>query len=334
MVEQVYPNIFRIEIPLPQNPLRALNSWFIRGEQRNLLVDSGFNRIECKKAMDEGLQALGVDMYYTDLLATHVHSDHAGLSGYLARPDNFLYMSENDAELVKMNASHESNWQGFHAFIYYSGLVSEGLEVALDRHPGYRYAPDGLPTLKLVEDGDLIAMGTFNWRVISTPGHTPGHISIYEPEHKILIAGDHILASITPNITTWDIELDSLGQYLESLKKIELLDIELVLPGHRQIITDCSTRIKELQLHHADRLQDVLNIIGTERKNAVQVARYMRWDLSYKDWDQFPWGQKLFATGEAMAHLLHLEAQGILQREWEGDICYFETYPPGAGISG
>ncbi len=44
MIEELYPGIFRIGVVLPGNPLRELNSYFIRGEESDLLIDTGFRR--------------------------------------------------------------------------------------------------------------------------------------------------------------------------------------------------------------------------------------------------------------------------------------------------
>ncbi|MDD1766288.1 MAG: hypothetical protein LUQ00_00005, partial [Candidatus Methanomethyliaceae archaeon] len=66
-------------------------------------------------------------------------------------------------------------------------------------------------------------------------------------------------------------------------------------------------RIRELKRHHEARLKEVLSILGKGRQNAFQVALQMTWDIGYKSWDSFPSAQKLFAFGEAMAHLKYLE---------------------------
>ncbi len=67
MIEQLRENIYRIEIPLPKNPLKALNSYFIRGRERNLLIDTGFNQDECRSAMDQAVQELEFSMENTDI---------------------------------------------------------------------------------------------------------------------------------------------------------------------------------------------------------------------------------------------------------------------------
>lgn len=322
-IELILENIYRIEIPLPGNPLKATNSYLICGE-RNLLVDTGFNREECRQAMDEALLSLNINMDKTDLFITHLHSDHAGLIGYLAAPGTSIYMSYADGQVVA-NSRASTHWAMFNDFFVFSGMLASGVENSINNHPGYRFAAPATNNITLVADGYHLTVGDYNFRCVATPGHTPGHMCLYEPQKRLLLSGDHILAKITPNITLWHLEEDVLGQYLQSLEQIAAMDIGLVLPGHRHTITDCRQRINELMTHHENRLQDVVKIVADHKYHATDVAKRMKWDLSFKEWDEFPWGQKLFATGEAMSHLYHLVRQERLLMSWEDGVAYFST---------
>lgn len=328
MIEQVLAGIYRIEIPLPRNPLKATNSYFICGEQRNMLVDTGFNCEESRHAMDEGLQKLGVRMENTDLFITHMHADHSGLINYLATPDTTVWMSENDARVVA-GSQASSLWTTFNDFVQLSGLAADGMGNDVSVHPGYKYASEGFDRFTMVKEGYEIKVGDYHFQCVASPGHTQGHMCLYDQEKKLLLSGDHILGKITPNITLGAFDIDVLGQYLQSLDKIAALEIDTVLPGHRYIVTDCRGRIEELKAHHRARLEDVMTILGQERMNSAQVASKMRWDMSYKDWQDFPGGQKLFATGEAMAHLYHLSVEGKLILSNVDGVAYFNKYLDG-----
>jgi glyoxylase-like metal-dependent hydrolase (beta-lactamase superfamily II) len=162
----------------------------------------------------------------------------------------------------------------------------------------------------VVNDGDAIDIGNFHFRCVATPGHSPGHTCLYEAEKKILVAGDHILFDITPNITYWVDMEDSLGKYLVSLEKVNTLDVELVLTGHRRLVHDLHGRVRELQEHHRARLNEVLIALGDGEKNILQTAPYISWNITAKTWEEFPAQQKWFAFGETMAHVKHLEFNG------------------------
>ena len=83
MTEKITDQIYRIGIPLPGNPLKELNSYFIRGEESDLLIDTGFRKEECRAALKAGLEELGADIERLDVLLTHLHSDHAVFPGKL-----------------------------------------------------------------------------------------------------------------------------------------------------------------------------------------------------------------------------------------------------------
>lgn len=80
VVEQVKENIYRLGVTLPQNPLRELNSYLIRGGERDLLIDTGFRRPECREALMAGITEAGSSTSRIDVLLTHLHSDHTGLA--------------------------------------------------------------------------------------------------------------------------------------------------------------------------------------------------------------------------------------------------------------
>jgi glyoxylase-like metal-dependent hydrolase (beta-lactamase superfamily II) len=189
MVEEIRDNLFRIEIPLPQNPLKALNSYFIRGDKRNLLIDTGFNRDECREAMDRALKELDIDMETTDIFITHIHSDHSGLAGYLAGPGTDVYTGE----YTRMGLCNPDSMSYFGDMVKQSGLLEMGLSTDLSIHPGYRFRTIQVKNVKVVKDGDIIQVGDYFLQCINTTGHAPDHMCLYEQKHKLLFSGDHIL---------------------------------------------------------------------------------------------------------------------------------------------
>ncbi len=325
MIEQLRRDLYRIEIPLPRNPLKALNSYFIKGNDRNLLVDTGFNQEECKKAMDQAIQELGFSMENTDIFLTHIHSDHTGLVGYLARPGTKIYAGEYTQKGL---SGFSSITDYFAELIKQSGLLEMGVTDDVFMHPGYRFRTVAVSNIIAVDDDDLLQVGDFTLQCINTTGHAPDHICLYDKEQKILFSGDHILGGITPNNTIWGvpwtIDFDYLGEYFKSLDKIKELDIELTLPGHREPLSDCYMRIEELKIHHDHRLNSILDILGNQSMTGAQVASKMKWDINIKTWEQFPGPQKIFASGEALSHLTHLIFKGIVNKRLQDGIVYYQ----------
>ena len=76
-----YPLIYRIAVELPENPLKALNSYVLRSGGKNLIIDTGFHRPECHTSLWNGIRELGLDLKNSVLFLTHLHADHIGLVG-------------------------------------------------------------------------------------------------------------------------------------------------------------------------------------------------------------------------------------------------------------
>jgi glyoxylase-like metal-dependent hydrolase (beta-lactamase superfamily II) len=319
MVDQIDRDLYRIELPLPHNPLKSINSYVIKGPDRNLIVDTGLNRDECRIAMLDGLAELGIDLNETDFFITHLHADHLALVATIASDTSRIYLNAPDAGRLtsffnKANLATFARLQGFP-----EGEVDE----ALDNHPGFKYGIKQMPAFQRCTEGSTIGAGKYRFICLETPGHSFGHMCLYEPERRYLIAGDHILGDITPNIQCWFDDWDPLATYLTSLDKTYMLDVKLVLPGHRRIFSDCRARIEELKSHHHERALEVLAILANGGYTAYEVASRMTWDIVCDSWDLFPVTQKWFAVGEAIAHLKYLVGLGQVYRQMtEGRVFY------------
>ena len=318
MVEKILPNFYRIEIPLPGSPLKSINSYVIRNE-RNLIIDTGWNQDECLTAMQAGLGELGVDINQTDFFITHLHSDHLGLASTLTTETSTVYFNKPDAD--RMNAGIPLD--DLIRFARLNGYPEKELEAIPLSHPGFKFKAKEELNFHTMKEGDLLDVGDYVFKCIETPGHTKGHMCLYEPDQKILVSGDHILQDITPTISSWSDDWNPLKEYLASLDKIYAPDIRLVLPGHRRVFGNCRERIEELKLHHRNRLEEILSILREGRKNAFWIASQMSWDVLYDSWDLFPVSQKWFAIGEAIAHLKYLEEEGIVRKEMQGQEIFF-----------
>ncbi len=322
MIEEVLPHLHKIEVPLPSNPLKALNSYVIKTRTKSLIIDTGMNREECMIAMNAGLRELDVDLNKTDFFITHLHADHLGLVSALATDTSTIYFNQPDADII-MQTRNSEYWDAGLKFASMNGFPEKELKEALEKHPGYKYRAKGNLEFTTLRENDTMAVGDYLFRCVETPGHTKGHMCLYEPEEKMLVAGDHILVDITPNISSWNYEDDLLEEYLASLDKVYELDIKLVLPGHRRLFRDCKKRIQELQRHHQRRAEEVLCILEKGAMSSYQVASQMSWDIDSPSWDLFPVSQKWFATGEAISHLKYLDEKGIVRREIRGNDIVF-----------
>ncbi len=321
MIDEIMKGFYRIEVPLPNSPLKELNSYVIKADDRNLIIDTGFNRTVCLEAMEAGIKALDIDLSRTDFFITHMHADHAGLVTRLATDTSTIYFSRVDSQVFK----REGGWEPMVAFAGINGFPYDELMKALHNHPGFKYSPETIPEFHLIDDGDVVEIGNYRFHCVATPGHTQGHICLYEKDRKTFLSGDHILYDITPHIESWAYQTNSLRDYIDSLDKVYDFPVDIVLPGHRSFFTDFRGRIDALKKHHEDRADETLEVLGNSQKNAYQIAAGMTWDIDCESWDLFPIAQKWFATGEAIAHLRYLEGEGRVHRNTDTEIVTFSA---------
>jgi len=322
MIEEVLPNLYRVKIPLPKNPLKAINSYILKDGGRFLIIDTGMNRAECRRKMLSSLEKLGVDLNRTDFFITHLHADHLGLVANLATDTSKVYFSEEESNIVR-SGSVDEYWREIREVYLANGFPHDELNKSFGSHPGRRYGLKRDIDFCVLREGDRIDIGDYSFRCIETPGHSPRHMCLYDAEKRLLFSGDHILFDITPNITFWLGVKNSLKNYLASLEKVYPLDVNLVLPGHREFGNDHRRRIRELQEHHRARLDEIILALKDGGKNAFQVAPRVTWDVDYGSWELFPAAQKWFAVGETLAHLEYLEEDGIVRRETRGQKIVF-----------
>lgn len=320
MIEELQLNIYRVKIPLPLSPLKHLNSYILKTDERNLIIDTGLNEAECFHAMQKALGALCIDMDRTDLFVTHFHIDHFGLVPRIVSKNTRIYFN-------RIETQQQDSWEGFQVDMDYltrHGFPKHMVSTVLDKHPAKDYFPVKWPREAiLTDDGDRIAVGPFRLECVHTPGHSPGHMCLYEKNYKILFCGDHLLANISPIITCWSEKENRLKAYLNSLYKTRFIDVKVAYPGHQTFIYRHIDVIDKILYHHAKRLSEVEDILADNPKTAFTVASQMHWNLNDGKWDTFPDVQKLFATSEALANLRYLELENRIHSIIKDGIVYF-----------
>ncbi len=309
MPREIVKDLYCIELPLPKSPLKSINCYLIKGKKRSLIIDTGMNRKECKDVLFPALKMLDVSLENLDIFLTHIHADHSGMISEVATDSSKCYIGRGDSNITIGAARIET----LLSYISMHGFPEEIVKASLSQHPVHHYGPTRKVPLTPVDDGQIITVGDFELKCITTPGHSPGHTCLYDSKRKIFFSGDHILFDITPNITSWPELEDSLRSYLASLDKVADLEVTNVLPGHRKPWHNHQGRIEELKQHHRNRLNEALAALKKGDKTAYAVAPCITWDIKAKDWDDFPVAQKFFAVGETLAHLKYLETDGAIK---------------------
>ena len=327
MVEKIYenPDVYKIFVELPENPLKYLNCYVIKDGEESLIIDTGFRREECIEAFRNGLKEIDVDIDKSTLFLTHLHSDHTGMVTDVISKNTKVIMGSLDYEYLRRYVERDQvAWKNSDERFYREGLSMELIQEQQRVNPARYYALIEMFDAETVEDGQEIRVGNCTLKCIWTPGHTPGHMCLYIEKEKLLFSGDHILFDITPNITSWGGVDDSLGDYLKSLEKTQALEIETCFPAHRKNEMCVYERISQIQKHHDFRIAQTLSIITeTPGLTAYQIGAGLSWSMRGRNWEEFPIQQKWFAMGETIAHIDYLRLRGKVEKREEDGIFHY-----------
>ena len=330
-MKEVFPDLFQLRIPLPIPALKHLNAYLIRGEDRYVLIDTGMDGDKAFGELSRQLAEIGVKPEnLTEILVTHLHIDHVGLVPRLRKLSRAqLIASAKTTEAVQLvRETHEGYWKDLTNIYKEVGAPTELVEQMFKATPSYMYQAvyeELARPSRTLKDGEKISIGEYSFRTIWTPGHSPGHICLYEPKQRFLMAGDHLLPTITPHVTQWGLDSNALADYLDSLEKVGKLDVDVVLPAHEEVFKNHRKRISELQEHHRSRATEILSEIQRQELTAYQIASRIHWDIEYASWDRFPLFQKFLAVGETLAHLKFLEEQNRVKKSKRAETIFYRA---------
>jgi glyoxylase-like metal-dependent hydrolase (beta-lactamase superfamily II) len=305
---EIVPGIHWIKMPisLEESTLSHVNVYLIEGDKGYLLVDSGWNTDKSFATLHNYLLKIGaVFEDIKQIVVTHVHPDHYGMAGRIKKLSGAtIAMHHLEKGFIRSRyVSMEELLYQTDRMLIANGVPRDFADKLRDATLGLEnYIVPTLPDITL-HDGEIIRTGKFTFRVIWTPGHSSGHICLYEPEAKILLSGDHILPKITPNISFNPQSIENpLGRYLKSLREIRQLDIRLTLPGHDRPFTRLVPRIDEIIRHHDRRNAEILEVMGDGTRTAYQIAQRISWGDN-SDWQDLPPFHQRMAIFETLAHL-------------------------------
>jgi glyoxylase-like metal-dependent hydrolase (beta-lactamase superfamily II) len=320
---KVAPGIYQLKLPMSDSPLRHLNCYLIEGKDGWLMLDTGWHTPDTFNTLETGLRDLGLDVAdIATIVVTHIHPDHFGLAGKIKHlsPRTQLLMHRWESDLIESRYINFANLRDkIGAMLQRHGVPLLNMSALQSASmPALQFVTVTFPD-DVLYGGEIINTGVYNLEVIWTPGHSPGHICLYEPQNKLLFSGDHILPSITPNVSYHVQSGDNpLGDYLYSLQKLRNLPVDKVLPAHEHIFSNLQGRIQEIVDHHNRRKGEIQQAIAKEPHNAYEISSKITWDIGLT-WEQFPDLQKRFAVMETIAHLECMRWEGIVRRTVKGN---------------
>ena len=154
-------------------------------------------------------------------------------------------------------------------------------------------------------DGDCVAAGDGDLRVIHTPGHAPDHVCFLDEDSRTLFCGDLVIADGSVVIPAS--HGGSLTAYLRSLDVIRALRPTRVLPAHGPEIMDLPALVASYIDHRRHREAEVLDAIETGPVTLDTIVSRVYGDLSQ--------ALRLMAADSVLAHLIKLRDEGHVREE-------------------
>jgi len=306
---QVLNGVHQIKIPAPGNASWTINAYVIEGSNGHILVDSGWDSQESLWALQEGIRAANLKLRdIKKVVITHIHPDHYGLSSKIKQICGAqLAIHKIDADIVF------PRYKDFNELVKKVTVLLQQNGVPDDELPQLKeaslwmnkYVTPTTPDVKL-EDGDTISNDSFEFEVLWTPGHSPGHVCLYEQDRKFILTGDHVLYDTTPHVGFNPQSGDNpLYDYIASLEKLERLKVHFILPGHGPVFNALGLRIERILLHHEERKRAIMQSLRNGLKTAYEIAQQIPWMVNggvtaFRD---LPAWDKRMAITEAIAHL-------------------------------
>jgi glyoxylase-like metal-dependent hydrolase (beta-lactamase superfamily II) len=305
-------------MPLPFKP-DHINLWLLRDEFDGApgwtVVDTGFAAEATRELWINLLGGAMAGLPVGRIVVTHFHPDHVGCARWLAeRTGATVWMTLG--EFLSAHAS-ASDTAGFDRGNTMRHFLRHGLHLlfpdanasSVKEPGGERKEPPVPKTFHRMFHGCRLAIGGRDWQVITAFGHAPEHATLYAPDGEILIAGDQILPTITPNISVWgnQPEANPLQWYIDGLDQFDgLPENTLVLPSHGKVFRGLAARLAALRVHHAQQLEVVLAAL-----DAPKCAGEIVGVLFQRRLDEM---QRVLAMGETIAHLNLLWQRGSVSR--------------------
>jgi glyoxylase-like metal-dependent hydrolase (beta-lactamase superfamily II) len=311
---EVAPGILWLRLPLPM-ALDHVNVYALDEGDSWTIVDTGFDSKHSRSIWNKALAGPLAGKPVRRVVVTHHHPDHIGLAGW--------FQSEHGAELIatrtawlfarmltldeQATAAPETVdfWRsaGMHADILAERQVERPFNFADTVAP----MPLGFTRIK---DEDHITLGGRNWQILFGSGHAPDHATLWSTDGAVVIGGDQLIPSISPNLGVYatEPEADPVADWLASCRRFQTIADpgQLVLPGHKLPFTGLPSRLDQLIENHTSALKRLEQHLQTPRTAVDCFPPLFKREIVKSEYG--------LAMVEAMAHCLHLWHQGRVSR--------------------
>jgi glyoxylase-like metal-dependent hydrolase (beta-lactamase superfamily II) len=317
-----------LPIPTPFMVGRV-NTYLIEDEPLTL-VDSGPNS---GKALDELEQALAARGHALEdlglLIITHQHIDHVGLADIVARRSGaeVATLDRLAPFLARFGADMERDDDFAERLMLDHGIPTDVVYALRSVSASFRAWGSSVEVTRPLADGSELALAGRTLEVHHRPGHSPSDTVFFDRERSLLIAGDHLIKHISSNpLISRPLEADdaapeqrphALITYMDSLRATRAMDVDIVLAGHGEPVTDHAALIDERFTMHARRAEKMLDLVAARPRTAYEIAQEL--------WGNVAVTQAFLALSEVLGHMDLLLADGRVREATADQVVRFEA---------
>ena len=309
-----------LTLPMPFR-LEHVNIFAVIHDQKAVLFDTGMNFPQTMPKLEELLRSIDISLAQIDrIFLTHYHADHCGVAGEIkAKSGASIFASQAGAQIRQMQKQQDHVVETIQRFYYQHGMPMELIASLIELFHHFRKATVPFDVDTCLDYETTYSIGKRPFVCLPTPGHSRDHVCYYFPDEGILLAGDHVLPDITPNLSPdlFDRTFRPLQSFLDALSSIEHLPVSTVFPSHGSPYTDLLGRIKTIREHHAERKGLVFKSLENSKKTTFQVSHDI-FGTDLPDFDEF------LALNETYVHIIELIEEGLVEELHQGEqIAYF-----------
>ncbi|WP_281984336.1 MBL fold metallo-hydrolase [Thalassorhabdomicrobium marinisediminis] len=325
---QVADGVLWMRLPLPM-ALDHVNVYALddtlHGGDGWTVVDTGFDTSKSRAIWEELLAGPLAGKPVTRVIGTHHHPDHIGLAGWFQDAGATLAMPRTAWLMARMLVLDEQPAYPSRSLLFYerAGMDADLLAKRRAERP-FNFAdcvhpmPLGFTRLK---EGDTLRMGGRTWDIRMGNGHAPEHATFWSRDDALVIGGDQLLPSISPNIGVYPTEPDAdpLAEWLEACERLAAFarPDQLVLGGHKLPFTGLPKRMRQLIDNHHSALTRLMAHIDTPKRAGDCFKPLFKRAIGE--------GEYGLALVEALAHLNHLHQTGRATRMLRDGAYWFEA---------
>ncbi|WP_412504302.1 MBL fold metallo-hydrolase [Roseovarius sp. SYSU LYC5161] len=315
---EIADGVLWLRLPLPM-ALDHVNVYALDDGDGWTVIDTGFDSRKSRAIWETALAGQMAGKPVTRVICTHHHPDHMGLAGWFQEADAELAMPRTGWLMARMLQLDEQPAYPARSITFYqrAGMDAEVLKTRRAERPfNFADCTHPLPLgFTRLQEGQMIRMAGRDWDIRMGNGHAPEQATFWSCDDDLVLAGDQLLPSISPNIGVYptEPEADPLAEWLDSCARFQPLaeDRHLVLGGHKLPFTGLPLRLTQLIENHHGALQRLMGHLSEPRRAGDCFLPIFKREISG--------GQYGLALVEALAHLNHLYQTGRATRELRED---------------